>query len=206
MEERCRDTLRFGHINPVGLSNPHVLVQLIEGLARANDHPDVVRVLGAPVRLGWLVTGQVHADETGWREFLLKIRVRGTRDHGALHVRAGRASRGAWTYTTLELEDDAGRRIDILAPPLLPGLPAGRPVYLVPLGPLEHVSVEELRHGMDVARHFGLACADVDGLRARLQAAGLATEDGRPAPWRRFFVHDPFGNRIEIHEPGGSRG
>ena len=66
-----------------------------------------------------------------------------------------------------------------------------------------HVSVEEHRNGADAYRHFGLECADVDGLRARLLASGVTTEDGRPAPWRRFFVRDPFGNRIEIHEPGG---
>jgi catechol 2,3-dioxygenase-like lactoylglutathione lyase family enzyme len=68
-----------------------------------------------------------------------------------------------------------------------------------------HVSVEEHRHGADAYRHFGLACAEVDDVRARLQVAGVTTEDGRPAPWKRFFVHDPFGNRIEIHEPGGLR-
>ncbi len=68
-----------------------------------------------------------------------------------------------------------------------------------------HVSVEEQRPGEDVYRHFGFECADVDGLRARLEAAGVRTEDGRPAPWRRFFVRDPFGNRIEIHEPGALR-
>jgi hypothetical protein len=43
------------------------------------------------------------------------------------------------------------------------------------------------------------------GLRAKLETAGVATEDGRPAPWRRFFVRDPFGNRIELHAPGGLR-
>jgi catechol 2,3-dioxygenase-like lactoylglutathione lyase family enzyme len=69
-----------------------------------------------------------------------------------------------------------------------------------------HVSVEENRTGPDAYRHFGLDCGDVDGLRAKLQAAGIVTEDGRPAPWKRFFVRDPFGNRIEIHEPGGFRG
>jgi catechol 2,3-dioxygenase-like lactoylglutathione lyase family enzyme len=68
-----------------------------------------------------------------------------------------------------------------------------------------HVSVEGQQGGADVQRHFGLACSDVDAMRARLKAAGIETEDGRPAPWKRFFVRDPFGNRIEIHEPGGLR-
>jgi catechol 2,3-dioxygenase-like lactoylglutathione lyase family enzyme len=78
-----------------------------------------------------------------------------------------------------------------------------------------HLSVEESRGGADAQRHFGLECPEpagpapdmntVDGLRARLKAAGIETDDGRPAPWKRFFVRDPFGNRIEIHEPGGLR-
>jgi catechol 2,3-dioxygenase-like lactoylglutathione lyase family enzyme len=68
-----------------------------------------------------------------------------------------------------------------------------------------HLSVEEQRLGADAQRHFGLECADVDGLRARLRTAGVETDDGRPAPWNRFFVHDPFGNRIEIHEPEALR-
>ena len=68
-----------------------------------------------------------------------------------------------------------------------------------------HLSVEEQRFGPDAQRHFGIECADVDGLRAKLKTAGVETEDGRPALWKRFFVRDPFGNRIEIHEPGGLR-
>jgi catechol 2,3-dioxygenase-like lactoylglutathione lyase family enzyme len=68
-----------------------------------------------------------------------------------------------------------------------------------------HLSVEEERTWVDRQRHFGLGCGDLDGLRARLKAAGVVIEDGRPAPWRRFFVYDPFGNRIEIHQPGGVR-
>jgi len=68
-----------------------------------------------------------------------------------------------------------------------------------------HVSAEESRGGADTYRHFGLECEDVDGLRARLQKADIETEDGRPAPWKRFFVRDPFGNRIEIHQPGALR-
>jgi catechol 2,3-dioxygenase-like lactoylglutathione lyase family enzyme len=66
-----------------------------------------------------------------------------------------------------------------------------------------HLSVEEMRAEADTRRHFGLG-GDVDGLRARLEAAGVATEDGPPSPRKRFFVHDPFGNRIEIHTPGAA--
>ena len=68
-----------------------------------------------------------------------------------------------------------------------------------------HISIEEDRSGPDVRRHFGLECADVDKLRAHLESAGVWPKDGRPAPWKRFFVNDPFGNRIEIHEIGGLR-
>lgn len=69
-----------------------------------------------------------------------------------------------------------------------------------------HLSVEENRLTPDLRRHFGLECDEVAVLRARFEAAGVKTEDGRPAPWQRFFVCDPFGNRIEIHETGGLRG
>jgi catechol 2,3-dioxygenase-like lactoylglutathione lyase family enzyme len=70
------------------------------------------------------------------------------------------------------------------------------------VGGLElHLSVEEKRNGSDVQRHFGLGCGDVDGLRARARAAGVTIEDGLPGACGHFFVHDPFGNRIEIHAP-----
>jgi len=69
-----------------------------------------------------------------------------------------------------------------------------------------HVSVEESRPGPDSYRHFGLECPEVDELRARLTAAGIETETGRPAPWKRFYVRDPFGNRIEVHAAGALRG
>ena len=35
--------------------------------------------------------------------------------------------------------------------------------------------------------------------------AGIELDEGRPAPWKRFFVRDPFGNCIEVHEAGGFR-
>jgi len=65
-----------------------------------------------------------------------------------------------------------------------------------------HISVEEPRLETDRQQHFGLGCGNVEGLKARLKSAGMEIEDGPPIPWKRFFIRDPFGNRIEIHAPG----
>jgi catechol 2,3-dioxygenase-like lactoylglutathione lyase family enzyme len=87
-----------------------------------------------------------------------------------------------------------------------PGLLRARGGVWFDVGGLDiHLSVEEQRTGPDAQRHFGVECTDVDELGARLKAAGVVTDAGRSAPWKRFFVRDPFGNRIEIHEPGALR-
>src|SRR5262249_29993084 len=53
--------------------------------------------------------------------------------------------------------------------------------------------------------HFGFGGGGLDGLKARLKAAGVVIEEGPAARWRCFFAYDPFGNRIEIHQPRGLR-
>jgi catechol 2,3-dioxygenase-like lactoylglutathione lyase family enzyme len=65
-----------------------------------------------------------------------------------------------------------------------------------------HLSVQERRGDTDTLQHFGLGCGDVDGLKARLKAAGVTIEDCQPSHRKCFFIRDPFGNRIEIHAPG----
>jgi catechol 2,3-dioxygenase-like lactoylglutathione lyase family enzyme len=48
-------------------------------------------------------------------------------------------------------------------------------------------------------RHPALITDDLDTLRQRIEAAGLATADDRPIPgYRRFYAEDPFGNRVEL--------
>jgi catechol 2,3-dioxygenase-like lactoylglutathione lyase family enzyme len=48
-------------------------------------------------------------------------------------------------------------------------------------------------------RHIGLLVDDLQATRDRIEAAGLRTEAARPLPNRdRFFVRDPFGNRLEL--------
>lgn len=50
--------------------------------------------------------------------------------------------------------------------------------------------------------HPALRVDDIDALAARCSAAGHAVQwDGRYPGVRRFYLHDPFGNRIEILQP-----
>ena len=49
--------------------------------------------------------------------------------------------------------------------------------------------------------HPAFAVDDVNGLREWLEAAGYETADAEEIPGvQRFYVHDPFGNRIELME------
>jgi catechol 2,3-dioxygenase-like lactoylglutathione lyase family enzyme len=51
--------------------------------------------------------------------------------------------------------------------------------------------------------HLCLRCTDLNAVLERAQAFGIdATEDIQLAPLRRAFLHDPFGNRLEVVEGG----
>jgi YD repeat-containing protein len=117
---------------------------------RIRDHPGAVAALGEDIRVGWIVTGVTRVDETGWREFEIAAPVSGPKNKGTLSIRAGRGTRGRWSYTTLGVEIATGQRIDLLqsARADTPAPPSGRRLYLVPFGRVERISLEEL------ARHY----------------------------------------------------
>jgi catechol 2,3-dioxygenase-like lactoylglutathione lyase family enzyme len=47
--------------------------------------------------------------------------------------------------------------------------------------------------------HPALRCRDYDALTARLREAGIETiDDGNNPGVARCYIHDPFGNRIEL--------
>lgn len=46
--------------------------------------------------------------------------------------------------------------------------------------------------------HPGLRCSDLGALIARLREAGIDYEEDAATGSPRAFVHDPFGNRIEL--------
>jgi catechol 2,3-dioxygenase-like lactoylglutathione lyase family enzyme len=50
-------------------------------------------------------------------------------------------------------------------------------------------------------RHFALQIDDLDAVRARLAGHAARFEEATPIPgWRRCYVFDPFGNKIELDE------
>jgi catechol 2,3-dioxygenase-like lactoylglutathione lyase family enzyme len=50
--------------------------------------------------------------------------------------------------------------------------------------------------------HPGMLVSDIDALAARLTASGVTVEwDGEFPGHRRFYAHDPLGNRLEFLQP-----
>jgi len=61
-----------------------------------------------------------------------------------------------------------------------------------------HLGVAE-DYRSDPEAYPGILVGDLDELEARLRAAGYGVEpDYRLPGYRRFYVRDPFGNRIEF--------
>lgn len=51
--------------------------------------------------------------------------------------------------------------------------------------------------------HPCLRCADLQSFLARADAFGIEVQEDRQlAPLRRVYLHDPFGNRLEVVEGG----
>ncbi len=59
----------------------------------------------------------------------------------------------------------------------------------------------------DQGQHFAIRVADIDAAVAELRDRGIEVTDPTPvASSRQSFLHDPSGNRIELHEPSVTTG
>jgi hypothetical protein len=83
-------------------------------LNAATHDPIVIAELGAPLRAGWLSTGQVNLSGSGG-DATLTIPISGPRASGTLNVRANKSA-GKWSLTQLDV-DISGRTapLDLLA-------------------------------------------------------------------------------------------
>jgi len=83
--------------------------------------------------------------------------------------------------------------------------PNPRPGAWFELGALQlHIGVESVERAANEAskRHVCLLVKDVAAAEETLRSAGVAIlADADPVPgWKRFYVRDPGGNRVEIAE------
>ena len=63
------------------------------------------------------------------------------------------------------------------------------------------LGLEEIRRPESLSGHFALRVDDLAAMRDRLRQDGARFEEATPIPgWRRCYVFDPFGNKIELDE------
>ncbi|WIY76683.1 VOC family protein [Streptomyces anulatus] len=93
---------------------------------------------------------------------------------------------------------DALGMAEIPKPPVL----AARGGCWFASGPVQlHLGVEEDFHPAEKA-HPGLRVTGIEAYAARLETHGVRVEwDGALPGHRRFYAHDPVGNRLEFLEP-----
>lgn len=71
-------------------------------LEKARHDPRVAKLLGEPIRAGWLASGSVRQDETGWGEARMEIPIRGPNGSASLRAIAGKGT-GPWVFSSLEV-------------------------------------------------------------------------------------------------------
>jgi hypothetical protein len=85
-----------------------------DALSRARASEEVKTLLGEPIEAGFLVSGKVEVrDSTGTAD--LSIPVTGPKGSATIHAVATKTA-GRWNYSTLEVADGSGTRIDLLQP------------------------------------------------------------------------------------------
>jgi glyoxylase I family protein len=71
----------------------------------------------------------------------------------------------------------------------------------------QQVHLLEIAVPDDVGQHFAIHVADLDAAVTNLRQRGVEVSEPKPvATSRQCFLHDPSGNRIELHEPSITSG
>lgn len=95
----------------LGAIRSTAVVQL--ALAKAQSHPQAVRALGEPLKLGWFITGSISTSGSSGQA-TLNVPISGARDRGILYLVAYKSG-GEWYFTQLVLETKTyANRINLL--------------------------------------------------------------------------------------------
>lgn len=87
-----------------------------QSLAAAQSDPDVIDALGSPINPGFLVSGNVKADDQSGTAKLM-IPIRGPKGAAVIYVKASK-DKGEWDFDDLEVQVQATHQtIDLLAQP-----------------------------------------------------------------------------------------
>ncbi len=81
-------------------------------LRRAQSSPDAIAAFGTPIEPGWWITGNINTSDTGGNA-ALEFALAGPKDEGDLSLIADKRD-GAWVFSLLTIDTDAGKHIDLL--------------------------------------------------------------------------------------------
>lgn len=81
-------------------------------LRRARSSPDAIAAFGTPIEPGWWLTGEMKTSDTDGHA-ALEFALAGPKGEGDLSLIADKRD-GAWVFSLLTIDTDAGKRIDLL--------------------------------------------------------------------------------------------
>lgn len=81
-----------------------------EAVARITADPRVLEALGAPLQLGWAVTGELE-DLPDQGTARMEFSLRGSQGHANVTLRAEKSPTGIWRYLLLEVKPGSGGEI-----------------------------------------------------------------------------------------------
>jgi len=85
-------------------------------LKRASASPEVTAKMGSPLQVGWLVSGQIHLNNSDG-EAAFSIPISGPLGRGRIVIE-GKKHAGRWTYQTLEVDiTGESEPVQLLEPP-----------------------------------------------------------------------------------------
>ena len=90
----------------------HHYTVTVQAVERAKNNPQVIQALGQPIKVGWVIKGNIHMkNSNGYAD--LRIPIFGPNGNATIVLYA-REIEGTWKFTTLRMEIAGGAVIDLM--------------------------------------------------------------------------------------------